>query len=110
MRSAISKVAVRKFSTEAPRETVARNMLLYRAVRESKSIAELEALAKGPLPKLDAASVEALGLETYVNRSVASNSTKFVKDGSAWQNLAGNGKYVAEASRAETWPFLFGFA
>jgi hypothetical protein len=114
MRSNISKLAVRKFSTaltkETARESVAKNILLYQAVRQAESAEELKAILNTPLPALDAATVEAFGLKSYINRSFSGSTTKFVKDPTAWQNLPVGELIVAEASRAETWPFFLGFA
>eukprot|EP01042_Synura_sphagnicola_P007684 gene7684-9842_t len=113
MRASASKFAVRKLSTEvakeSPRETVARNLLLYRAIRDAKSVEELQAIAKGPLPKLDAAAVENLGLQGYLTRSFSSSSSKFAKDATAWQNLSLSESISAESARTDTWPFVFGF-
>lgn len=94
---------------ESPRETVARNLLLYRAIRDAKSVEELQAIAKGPLPKLDAAAVENLGLQGYLTRSFSSSSSKFAKDATAWQNLSLSESISAESARTDTWPFVFGF-
>lgn len=114
MRTTVSKLALRKFSTglvkETPREAVAKNILLYQAVRQAESAEELKDILNTPLPALDAATVEALGLKGFIHRSFAGASTKFVKDPTAWQNMALGDLIATESTRAETWPFFVGFA
>lgn len=112
MRTTASKLAVRQLSTaakETPRETVARNILFYRAIRKADTAEELQAVVKAGLPKLEASAVEAYGLQGYLNRSFSGSTTKFVKDSSAWQNKGLADLIATESARADTWPFVFGF-
>eukprot|EP00349_Pseudokeronopsis_sp_Brazil_P009506 CAMPEP_0202970870 /NCGR_PEP_ID=MMETSP1396-20130829/21349_1 /ASSEMBLY_ACC=CAM_ASM_000872 /TAXON_ID= /ORGANISM="Pseudokeronopsis sp., Strain Brazil" /LENGTH=155 /DNA_ID=CAMNT_0049699701 /DNA_START=31 /DNA_END=498 /DNA_ORIENTATION=+ len=110
MRKSFSKLAVRQLSTISPRETVVRNLILMEQIRNAETIEELKALSNGPLPPLDAASIQALKQTDYLNRTFGGGNTKFVPDPTAWQNMSYLDMAAVEAKRAETWPFLVGFA
>lgn len=113
MRSNITKLAVRRFGSSAvakdtPREAVARNLLLHKAISEAKTEEQLAKLVAAPLPALTAEGVQQLGLSDYLQRDFAPSVTKFTPDPTAWQNMKGADYVFTEAQRSETWPFLVG--
>lgn len=113
MRSNITKLAVRRFGSSAvakdtPREAVARNLLLHKAISEAKTEEQLAKLVAAPLPALTTEGVQQLGLADYLQRDFAPSVTKFTPDPTAWQNMKGADYVFTEAQRSETWPFLVG--
>lgn len=108
-RSAVlTKAAQRSFSTESPKLTIARNLLMMQRIAEAKDEA---ALAKVTLPTVDAANLpaELSSLAGYFQLSSVAGTGTYNKDPNAWQNMGFWDFAATEAQRDETWPFLVGF-
>lgn len=103
------KAAMRQMSTEAPKVTIARNILFMQRVAEAKDEAALQKIA---LPNVDLANLptELSSMSGYLSLTAAAASTeKFTADPTAWQNMDFAAFAATEAQRTETWPFLLGF-
>ena len=104
-------VGKRLFSTESTKVTIARNILLMKEISQAKDEEALTKIVAAGAPSVDTANppAELASFGPYFALSNVSASEKFKPDPTAWQNMALGDMAAAEASRAETWPFIVGF-
>ena len=92
----------------SPRATIAQNIVAFNKISHAHDDAALTAATQAVKIDINNLQPELQGLEGYLAAGPAAGSAAFVKDPSAWQNMA-FGEYVTtEAGRADTWPFLVG--
>jgi hypothetical protein len=110
----ISAVAGRRAfsSVEAPRLTIAKNVLICDELAGAKTSTELEAALKvSHQINTLALPTPLLGLGAYIAGTTKEAAVAgFVADKAAWQNMAVADYVQTEAVRADTWPFLVGGA
>ena len=101
----------RAFSTEAPKTTIARNILRLSQIQAAKDESELKKVLATPLPAVEFSALpqELGGLETYFAGNATAATEGFKPDPKAWQNQDFFTFATVEAQRTETWPFLVGF-
>ncbi len=110
----VGRVASRKLSSvvaEAPRVTVARNILLLSQISGAKDEAELAKIASASLPAVDLKQLpeELADISTYFNASGIAVGSKFAPDPKAWQNMDFFSFVQHEVMRKHTFPFFLGF-
>ena len=92
----------------SPRATIAQNIVAFNKISHAHDDAALTAATQAVKIDINNLQPELQGLEGYLTAGSTAGSAAFVKDPSAWQNMA-FGEYVTtEAGRADTWPFLVG--
>jgi hypothetical protein len=104
-----AKLSVRNMSTESPKLTIARNLLMMEKVSEAETEAELQKLS---LPTVDLKNLPAelaSVADFFSQTSNASSGAKFEHDPKAWQNMKFLDFVQEEIKRPETWPFYVGF-
>jgi len=98
-------------ATEAPRMTIAKNILQFQAMRGATNEAALAEAAK-PVGNLDVANLPPAiaELEGYLSTPVAAAGGRFSRDPTAWQNKEFVPFVADAASYTWFWPFLVGGA
>lgn len=98
-------------AAEAPRVTVARNILALEHVIAAKDEAALKSVLAAAAPTVDLANLpkELSQLKSYFAVQTAAGSDKFIPDPEAWQNKDFFSFAAEEVQRSETWPFFVGF-
>ncbi len=96
---------------EAPRMTIAKNILAYEAMSAAKTDAALAEASK-PVASLDVNNLPAsiAELKDYLSTSSANAGTGFKPNPEAWQNKDFGPMVAEEAGYTWFWPFLFGGA
>ena len=98
-------------STEAPRMTIAKNILQFQAMSAATNEAGLAEAAK-PIGNLDVANLPPAiaELEGYLSTPVAAAGGSFSRDPHAWQNKEFVPMVADAAAYTWFWPFLVGGA
>jgi len=92
----------------SPRATIAQNIVAFNKIAHAHDDSALAAATQAVKIDVNNLQPELEGLQGYLSAGPVAGTAAFVKDPSAWQNMA-VGEYVStEAGRADTWPFLVG--
>ena len=92
----------------SPRATIAQNIVAFNKIAHAHDDSALAAATQAVKIDVNNLQPELEGLQGYLTAGPVAGTAAFVKDPSAWQNMA-VGEYVStEAGRADTWPFLVG--
>jgi hypothetical protein len=91
---------------------MAQNIMRLKAISEATNEEALKAAMAAPAVAIDAANLpEALAdYGPMLTLGAMKADDKFIPDPNAWQNMSFGDLAVHEIKRAETWPFVVGFA
>ena len=104
--------AKRCLSTVSPKISIAQNILLLDQISAAKDVSALEKIASSPKAAIDVNNLPQRleDLSPWFALDSTSTAVKFVPDPTAWQNMPFWDYVQVESGRAETWPFIVGFA